>query len=104
MREVIVQMLATEEEARRIVSDASKEADALMATSRAKAVEVEEKVRRELQEESAKLVAQAEREAKAVHDAVVAKAAAEAKKMSASEEQINQAVKLAMREVLGEEA
>ena len=101
MKEAIEQMLATEEEAKRIVAEASQEAESLLAASRAKAVETQEKTRHTVQEESARLVSEAERDAKAIHDRKLADARAEAKAMQASPEKTEAAVQRVMRELLG---
>ena len=103
MREVIERMLVTEEEARKIISASLREADTLMAASRAKTTETEEKARREVQEESARLVSEAEREAKESHDAALERARAEAKEMTVTGARREETVKLVMKAVLGGE-
>lgn len=104
MKEAIERMLATEEEAKRIVAEAAQEAESLLSTSRAKAVETQEKTRRAVQEASARLVSEAERDSKAIHDKKLAEARAEAKSMRASPEKTEAAVQLVMRELLDGQA
>ena len=101
MREVIEQMLVTEEEARRIVSEATREGDSVIAAARAKAVQMEESARREAQEEGARLVSEAEGEARATHDKVLARVRAEAKALKATAETMEAGVELVMRELRG---
>ena len=102
MKEVIEKMLATEGEAKALVSEGLKEAELITAAGRLKAVEMEEKGRREAQEEAARVVSEAEREAREIHDREIAKARGAAKEMKATGKAAEEAIAMVMKEVLGE--
>jgi len=101
MREVIKQMLATENEARQIVSSASEEGDKLVAQARALATAIEEKTRAEVQAAAGELVTRAERESRLKHDELIGQARAEAKKLTASGARTEEAIGVVIREALG---
>ena len=103
MKEVIERMLATEEDARKILSDAEREADRVMAASREKAAHIEQTARRQAQEEASRLVAEGERETRQQHDQQITQAHTDAEKLAESATSRDKAVDLVVRAILGDE-
>ena len=103
MKEVIERMLATEEEARKILSDAEREADRIMAASRGNAAHIEETARRQAQEEASRLVAQGEKETRQQHAQQLAQAHLDAEKSAESATSRDEAVDLVVHALLGDD-